>query len=261
MTANYMHGQARYLLRFDDLCPTMNKAAWERFVPLLRRFELQPILAVIPDNQDSQFQVEPSDPGFWEEMHSLEADGATIGLHGYQHLCNSPNRLAPRNLMPLHGETEFAGAPKDFQRKWIREGLAILRERGLRPRIWVAPRHGFDGVTLGILREEGVDLVSDGLASRPFKWRGLTWIPQQLWQPVAKEAGLWTICIHPDSANDGLVEALEVFLHRFGSRFTSVDHVLASWPIEERSLGDRLFHARKIMRRRVSRLGHYLRRA
>jgi predicted deacetylase len=261
VTANLHRGGAQYLLRFDDLCPTMNKAAWERFVPLLQRYELKPILAVIPDNQDAQFQVEEPDPQFWQEMRSLEETGATIGLHGYQHLCNSRGRIMSPGLVPFHRETEFAGVPRETQGAWIREGLGILRANGLQPRMWVAPRHGFDRVTLDVLREEGMELISDGLATRPFRWRGMTWIPQQLWGPADKASGLWTICVHADTASNEAVSELELFLHEHASRFTSVDKVLASWPIGQRSVGDRTFHARKILGSRISRVRRYLREA
>lgn len=235
---------AQYLLRLDDLCPTMGRAKWERYERLIERFGLRPILAVVPDNRDPELERDGADDGFWEKMRRLEAAGATIGLHGYRHLCEA----AGRSLIPMHRRTEFAGVARATQQEWIDTGLAMLRDRRLRPRVWVAPRHGFDDTTLEVLREAGIGLISDGFAEQPFRDRGLTWIPQQIWAPVEKGSGLWTICVHPNTASDEDFAALEVFLRENSARFTSVDWVLAEWPIAERSFSDRLFHGWMVFR-------------
>ena len=242
--------KAQYLLRFDDLCPTMDRARWERFRRLIERFGLRPILAVVPDNCDPELERDLPHPAFWDEMRALQAAGATIGLHGYRHLCAA----AGHSLIPGHRRTEFAGASLELQRQWIRAGLRMLRSRGLQPRIFVAPRHGLDLGTAQALREEEMELVSDGFAKRPFHDHGLAWIPQQLWRPVEKESGLWTICLHSNSAMDKDVAVLEAFLERFSSQFTSVDRVLAEWPIARRSFSDRRFHGGMVLRRRLSRI-------
>ncbi len=214
---------AQYLLRFDDLCPTYSRERWRRFTPLLAEFGIRPILAIVPDNRDPALDWSPPDPAFWDEMRSLEGSGSAIGLHGLQHLCLSRGR----GLVPLHRETEFAGVAEETQRVWVREGLAILRGHGLNPAIWVAPRHGFDRATLRVLRGEGIGLVSDGFTRRPFIRDGLTWIPQQLWAPEAKKSGLWTICLHANTAPDSLVKQLRRFLQDRAQQFTSVERIAA----------------------------------
>jgi hypothetical protein len=248
-----MKGQpakAQYLLRFDDLCPTMDRVRWKGFAALIARFEVRPILAVVPDNRDPDLKRDDEDEGFWEEMRALDGSGATIGLHGFQHLCSSQGR----SLIPIHHRTEFAGAAEELQREWIGAGLAILRERKLRPRIWVAPRHGFDRGTLRVLLKERIDLISDGFAEQPFRRFGMVWVPQQLWAPVQKQSGLWTICLHPNTAEEHMIADLEEFLARFASQFTSVDRVLAESTIYERSWDDRLFHARMVTRIKLAQM-------
>jgi len=214
---------AQYLLRFDDLCPTHSRERWRRFTPLLAEFGIRPILAIVPDNRDPALDVSPPDAEFWDEMRALQSAGAAIGLHGYRHVCASRGR----SLVPLHGRTEFAGVEEATQRAWIRAGIAILRGHGLDPSIWVAPRHGFDRATLRVLRQEGIGFVSDGFARRPFVRGGLTWIPQQLWAPEAKQSGLWTICLHANTAADSFVEQLRGFLGRHARQFTSVTGIAA----------------------------------
>jgi predicted deacetylase len=226
---------AQYLLRFDDLCPTIAHDRWQRCLPLIEEFRLRPILAVIPDNQDKGLNLSPPDPQFWPKMRAMEEAGATIALQGYSHICSSKSP----SILKLHHHSEFAGAEEETQRQWIREGLGVLRGQGLTPRIFVAPRHGFDKATLNALRKEGLRLLSDGFARVPFKRGGITWIPQQLWGPEEKTKGIWTICIHSNFTHAAQVDELRDFIRKHAAQFTSLDRVLAEFsagrlgPIEQ----------------------------
>lgn len=240
---------AQYLLRFDDLCPTVSRARWERYLPLIEEFGICPIVAIVPDNRDSDLNRSEPDPEFWAHMRAMQASGATIALHGYQHLCRSPGR----SLVPLHHRTEFAGVDLGTQTEWIDAGLRILRSEGLDPRVWVAPRHGFDQNTLDALHSQGIGVLSDGLARVPFTRGGLTWIPQQLWAPVEKSEGLWTICIHTNTAKAMLVDQLEGFLRRRAAQFTSVDRVLAELKPGPLGFGERIYESIAMWRVKASR--------
>jgi len=240
---------AQYLLRFDDLCPTLAPDRWQRCVRLVKEFGIKPILAVIPDNQDFQLVVSKPDPDFWEKMRTMQADGATIGLHGYRHNCVSHGK----SMMALHSKSEFAGVPKEIQRVWIQSGLEILRGHQLNPRVWIAPRHGFDRATLRALRKEEISVLSDGFARVPFKRGGITWIPQQLWGPVEKPGGLWTICIHSNSAKSTQIDELESFLRLHAPQFTSVDRVLQDYPCNRLGLAERTHELMAMWRARAVR--------
>ncbi len=159
--------QAKYLLRFDDLCPTMSRERWERFLPVFEDFGIRPILAVVPENRDPELEISAPDAEFWSRMRVMQAAGAAIGLHGYRHVCESTGR----SLVPLLG-------------------------------------------------------TSDGFARVPFMRGRVTWIPQQLWAPVEKQYGVWTICIHSQTATDTQVEQLRSFLFLNSAQFTSLDEVL-----------------------------------
>jgi predicted deacetylase len=224
---------AQYLLRLDDLCPTHPPARWDRFRRVIEEYRIRPILAVIPDNRDRQLNASPYDPRFWDQMREMEAGGATIAVHGYQHRCVALGE----SLLGLDRRSEFAGVDPDTQRAWIRAGFAILRERRLDPQLWIAPRHGFDRNTLGALEAEGVKYISDGFARVPHRRHGVIWIPQQLWSPATKSKGLWTICIHPHAAEDLDVERLRWFLKGHWPQFISFDRVVKEF--EGQALGAR----------------------
>jgi predicted deacetylase len=240
---------AQYLLRFDDLCPTMSRQRWERFLPLIQEFGVRPILGVVPNNRDRSLDRSVPHPEFWDEMRALEAAGAAIALHGYRHLCNSHGV----SLLPLHRKSEFAGVAEETQRQWIHSGLEILRGEGLSPRLWIAPNHGFDRKTLRALRAEGISVLSDGFARVPFVRGGVTWIPQQLWEPEEKSKGLWTICIHSNTARSAQVDQIRVFLRRHGAQLTSVDRVMAEFPPTELSPSEHLHEKLALWRAQSSR--------
>lgn len=43
---------SKYLVRFDDLCPTANWDVWEPVEATLLDAGVRPLVAVVPDNQD-----------------------------------------------------------------------------------------------------------------------------------------------------------------------------------------------------------------
>ena len=240
---------AQYLLRFDDLCPTISRPKWDRFLPLIEEFGVRPILAVVPDNRDPGLIVSNPDPEFWSRMRTMETAGATIALHGYQHTCDSKGG----GLIPLHSRTEFAGVSLELQRERIHKGIETLRTYGLNPKLWVAPRHGFDRNTLRALQQEGIGYLSDGFARIPFRRGGITWIPQQLWKPARKSAGLWTICIHSNFAGKRLLEELRAFLQTHASQFTSFERVQTEYQADSLGFSERMYEALSLWRIRLSR--------
>lgn len=246
---------ARYLLRFDDLCPTMRPERLEWLAALIARHGLRPILAVVPDNRDPELRCAPANESFWERMRALQAQGAAIALHGLHHL--SVGRGG--GLLSLHRRTEFAGEPPVRQIARIGAGLELLRARGLEPRLWVAPRHGQDRATCAALREHGILLVSDGFSATPYQRCGLTWLPQQLWAPITQSAGLWTICLHPNTASREELLRLEAFVQEHAEEFVGIEQGLEIFPPHTFGLQDWLTEKRRLIRIRLSRAVKHLR--
>jgi len=240
---------ARYLLRLDDLCPTVRRDSWQQFRALIDEFRLRPILAVVPDNRDPALDAASPDPDFWEQIRGLEAAGAEVALHGYRHVCASRGH----SYLGLHSLSEFAGIDRDTQLAWLTAGLGMLHNQGLNPRVFVAPRHGFDRNTLRALRAAGMTLLSDGFANRPFRRHGITWISQQLWGPVEKPCGVWTICMHPNTVSGDNITRLRVFLRDHHAQFSSVEHLLAEFPPTTLKLTERFYASVALWRVKASR--------
>ena len=186
--------RTRFILRFDDICPTMNWQIWQLLEHDLCELDIKPILAVVPDNRDKELMVsEPGVDDFWKNVRCWQRRGWTIGLHGYQHryVTNVAGRYG---TMP---RSEFAGLPHEIQEIKLRNAMGIFREQGVSPEVWVAPAHSFDATTVSILSKLGVRIISDGYAIRPYQDSdGITWIPQQFGKFRKLPFGVWTICCH-----------------------------------------------------------------
>lgn len=193
--------QARYLIRFDDICPTMNWSVWREIEAILVESEVKPMLAVVPNNQDDALRVSPERSDFWTHVRSWQRRGWTIGLHGYEH--RYVNSCA--GLVGLNRRSEFAGLSHRNQQEKLRLAVKIFEREHVKPDVWIAPSHSFDSNTIEALLDIGLPYISDGFFLYPGKdARGVMWIPQQIWRFRKVPFGVWTVCLHHN--NWGLAE-------------------------------------------------------
>ena len=103
---------ARFLVRFDDMCPTVNWPLWQQLEQVIIDEGISPILAVVPDNIDPALHEGERHERFWDVVRGWQGRGWSIGLHGYQH------RYVNRNpgVVGLNHYSEFAGVPIQEQR-------------------------------------------------------------------------------------------------------------------------------------------------
>lgn len=190
---------SKYLIRFDDLCPTMNWDMWYRIESVLLEHKISPLLAVVPDNQDKKLVAYAAREGFWDRVRAFQARGWSIGLHGYQHLYVTRDR----GIVGIQARSEFAGLSSQVQKDKLRKGIEIFREQGIDPDLWIAPAHSFDSITVNALQELGIAVISDGLAIAPHTdANGMFWVPQQLWRFRRRPFGVWTVCFHHNRWSD-----------------------------------------------------------
>jgi predicted deacetylase len=189
----------------------MNWAVWEPVERALQRFDIRPILAVVPDNRDPKLIVDAPVGDFWDRVRRWQRRGWTIGWHGFQHRYETPSG----GLMGIHAGSEFAELDVSVQRAKLTAAHRIFREQGVSPSVWVAPGHSFDAVTVGLLPEFGIRIISDGFYWRPVSRGSCIWIPQQLWRFRSMPHGLWTVCCHVNSWNDAELHAFERGVQRY----------------------------------------------
>src|SRR5437763_10368509 len=186
----------QFLLRFDDICPTMRWDVWSEIEASLMDFGIKPILAVVPDNRDPVLQVAPPMKDFWERVRRWQELGWTIALHGYQHLYVARDG----GLVTRRKKSEFASLPANVQEEKLRLGMGIFAREGIKSRVWIAPGNAFDEVTVSLLPRFGMDIVSAGWFWGPFIGPHNTiWMPCQLSNLRSVPSGVWSVCYHVNS--------------------------------------------------------------
>lgn len=226
-----------YLLRFDDICPTMNWECWSEIEACLAAAGVRPILAVVPDNRDEKLAVDEPRNDFWERVRTWQSWGWTIALHGYQHLYVTRDA----GVMGINAYSEFAGLSRCEQAEKLDRGLEIFASEGVRPEAWVAPGHSFDAITVSLLVERGIRLISDGFSFHPYvNAEGVVWIPQQIWRFRRVPFGVWTVCAHHNSWNDGDLLAFKSSISRYRASIISVEDVCRRYGARGKNIADRV---------------------
>jgi predicted deacetylase len=213
----------QYLLRFDDICPTMNWKVWAEIETVLVQRRLKPLLAVVPDNQDPGLQVDPPAGDFWDRVRAWQDRGWTIALHGFQH------RYVSRNagLVAVRKKSEFAGLPTEQQREKLRRGMEILERERITSRVWIAPGNAFDAATVALLPDFGIRVISAGHFQFPYvSPGGMTWVPQQLYYFRPAPAGVWTVCYHHNQWDGSQPRKFREDVDHYGANIVSLDTVL-----------------------------------
>ena len=229
----------RYIIRLDDACPTIHKENWKKVFTILDRYNIKPIVAVIPCNEDRSLEVDKFDKNFWKEVKIWQSKGYIIAMHGYNHIYTSNQS----GIIPINKRSEFAGHALDVQRDKIRRSLKIFLSNDITPTVWVAPAHSFDENTLIALKGESkIRIISDGISKFPFTKNGFFWIPVQIWKFKEKRTGVWTICLHPNSITEDKLNALEQGIKLNTDKFIyKIDELVELFANRKRNIKDNLF--------------------
>lgn len=228
----------RYLLRFDDICPTMNWNVWREVEPILLDNGIRPILAVVPDNLDPHLMHGEHDAAFWSNVRAWQARGWTIGLHGYQHKYETRSA----GIIGRNRYSEFAGLPEDEQRRKLSAAFDIFRAQGVQPDIWVAPAHSFDATTVRLLSRFGLRTISDGYSLLPHLCaQGMLWVPQQAGRFLPAPLGTWTVCMHFNSWTRADIANFRADVRKHRARITTLSEVVALNENRAERWHDRLF--------------------
>lgn len=215
----------KYLIRLDDACPTMDGAKWQRMFDILDRYDVRPMVGIIPHNEDPKQEIDAPDAEFWNKAKQWQQKEYAIALHGYNHCYISDKGV--EGLNPLWRRSEFAGVPLDVQKQKIRDGYEILSGHGLKPKYFFAPSHTFDENTLKALREcTDIRIISDTIATRPYRKGDFVFLPQLGGHCTEmKIKGIWTFCLHPSTMTDANFETTERFLKDHKEKFVGFDEI------------------------------------
>ncbi len=211
---------SKYIIRLDDSCETQNQKNWDQIESILNKHKIVPIVGVIPLNKDKKLIKDPLNQSFWEKINLWQKKGWLIALHGCHHVYHKINQN--KSIFPFYGRSEFSGLSLKSQNSLINKAIHKMRSKGINPKIWIAPSHTFDLNTLRALKENSdIEIISDGISLKPYFYKNLLFIPQQLWYPKRLPFGFWTICIHPNDMEEEQINELDKKLSNrfFSGRF------------------------------------------
>jgi hypothetical protein len=157
-------------------------------------------------------------------VRQWQARGWTIALHGYQH------RYVARDggLVTVRKKSEFASLPAREQAEKLRLGTEIFAREGIQSRMWIAPGNAFDEVTVSLLPQFGMDLISAGWFWGPFVGpHRMTWLPCQLSILRTVPSGVWTVCYHHNSWTQSDLAEFKTGLARYRDCILSLEALQA----------------------------------
>lgn len=212
----------RYLMRLDDASPFYDKTKWGRIEQLLDRYKVTPIVGIIPNNRDPSLLRNEYDQEFWEMARKWQEKSWCLALHGYDHRY----RNTEGGINPVNKKSEFAGLTLGEQEEKIAEGISILENQGIIPRVFFAPAHTFDKNTLQALRNKSnIRIISDTIANDVYSSHGFFFIPQQAGSVRRLPFKTVTFCYHPNSMNETDFSRLNSFLAKHQRLFVGVEKI------------------------------------
>lgn len=163
----------KILIRFDDICPTMDWDQWNKAEFLLKKYNIKPLMGLIPECQDPDLLICDDRTDFWDWILKKQEDGYAIAMHGYNHVFCSRKH----GILNKRPDSEFAGLSYEEQLEKIRKGKEILQSHGIVTDIFFAPAHSYDVNTIKALKACGFKYISDGKSTKAYHWYGVKFLP------------------------------------------------------------------------------------
>lgn len=236
-----------YLIRLDDASEYMDIEKWNKIEEILDKYEIKPIVGVIPNNQDKELVSKyKKDLEFWNKAKVWQSKKWAIALHGYNHVCETNNG----GINPVNMRSEFAGVELEDQKKKIRDGIEIFKINNIGTKIFFAPSHTFDMNTLEALRlESDIRIISDTVANDIYKIEDFYFIPQQSGHVQRLPFKVITFCYHPNTMRDKDFQIFEGFIKKNRGKFVSFEDL--SFKDRKISLYDRFLRRKYFFMRAV----------
>lgn len=220
----------KYIIRLDDACPNMNKEKWDKIEEILDKYNIKPIVGIIPENKDKEFKYDIIN--FWETYaQKWQNKKWIIAQHGLNHNLSEVIR------------TEFAGKSYQEQKVTIDKGYQILKSNGLTPTCFFAPNHTYDDNTTKACKDLGYfEFISDGYAFYPYKENGMMFLPNVFDTPhKITNHGVYTFVYHPNNMTDKDYEYLENFILNHKKNFEcDIGELLKKYQHRKRNIKDRI---------------------
>ena len=214
------------LIRLDYIAETMNWSMMEEVTNLFDKYNVKPVLGVIPNNRDPELLSYPKAKlNFWDQVKNWQNKGWEIAMHGNNHLYNKNNSKI--DYLSHGGNTEFCGHALDIQIKKIKEGLNKFKEKDIPVRVFFAPNHTFDKNTLLALKECGLRNIIDGYGLMPYEENKMNFIPQLFYKTIALPFGIQSFQIHINYFNQQDFNNFKDFIIKYSKKIITYEQAIS----------------------------------
>ena len=116
----------KILIRSDDVAENMNWHLMSKCEKLFDKFNIKPVMGVIPKNEDKDLLIYPKKENFWDVVKSWQSKGWEIAMHGYNHIYDKDTKK--KDFFGYGGKSEFFGHSLSNQSIKIKKGLEIFKK-------------------------------------------------------------------------------------------------------------------------------------
>jgi predicted deacetylase len=182
------------LIRIDDVAENMKWGFMNRCESLFEKYNIKPLLGVIPKNKDKEFLSYPVNPNFWNKIREWQSKSWEISMHGFTHVYDQETNK--KDFFGYGGRSEFFGHDYRTQLSRITKGLEKFKEEKINIRSFFAPNHTYDENTFAALKESGIKNVMDGYGLIPYTRNDLNFFPQLFYKEIFLPFGIQSTQIH-----------------------------------------------------------------
>ena len=212
------------LIRMDDICENMNWELMDRCELLFDKYEIKPLLGVIPINKDPELLAYPKKDLFWDKVINWKSKGWEITMHGCNHLYTQ--KSDKKDIFNYGGASEFYGLEYSKQLNKIATGLAVFEKKKIKIRSFFAPNHIYDENTLRALKEKDINIIIDGYGLFPFYKNDLLFIPQLFYKEILLPFGIQSTQLHINYWNFKDFKKFESFINRNHKKIVNLDYII-----------------------------------
>ncbi len=221
---NSLKPNPKILIRIDDIAENMNWDLMEKCEKLFNKYNIKPVLGVIPQNQDPELFKYPKKNNFWEIIKKWQIQGWEIAMHGYTHVYDKDT--FKKDYFGYGGKSEFFGHPVEEQSNRINQGLQIFKDNKINIRSFFAPNHTYDKNTFEALKKAGIFQVIDGYGLSPYSKHNIKFIPQLFYKIFMLPFGVQSTQIHLNYWNEKDFYNFQKFIVKNENKVVDYNHVL-----------------------------------
>ena len=200
------------LIRIDDIAENMNWKLMQQCEKLFNKYDIKPLLGVIPQNKDKEFDKYEKKENFWSQVRDWQDNGWEISMHGFNHVYD--NETNKKDFFGYGGRSEFFGHTFEHQNNKIQQGLRIFKNEGVNIRSFFAPNHTYDLNTFKALKANGLTNIVDGYGLLPYKEFDINFIPQLFYNEIMLPFGIQSTQVHLNYMSEKKFNKFEYFIEK-----------------------------------------------